>query len=133
MGKKAYDNGYIEACNLLGCIELNHSLQDAFNWFKIGAEAGDIWAIRNLANMYEKGEGCEKNINLCVDTYTKGANMGDPQSLYEFARVVFENMSLLPKENRKNAKQQATQAVKESALRGFEKAVKYCNDHKIKF
>lgn len=130
--KKAYDSGCIEACNLLGNIELNHSLQDAFNWFKIGADAGDIWAIRNLAKMYETGEGCERDINLCVETYTKGANMGDPQSLYEFARVVFANISLLPKENRKNAKQQATKAVKESASKGFDKAIEYCRDHKIK-
>ena len=50
---------------------------EAFMWFKLAAEGGDVRAIERLGWMYAAGEGVEKNfskgINLLKEAEAKGS------------------------------------------------------------
>ena len=70
----------------------------AFEWFKKAAERGEAEAQSHLGNLYENGQGVEKNENKAVEWYLKAANQGraDAQSnvgaAYYFGTGVSKNI-----------------------------------------
>ena len=50
---------------------------EAFEWFRKGAERGDITSRFYLGEMYEKGLGTEKNMDEAVKWYKLSAEKGD--------------------------------------------------------
>jgi TPR repeat protein len=45
-------------------------------YYRSSAEKGFAQAEFNLARMYEKGKGVEKNMKLALDYYQRAANQG---------------------------------------------------------
>lgn len=65
-------NGDAECMNVMGLfytkgILVEKSNKEAFAWFKLAAEYGFPNAARNLALMYAKGDGVEKNMSLAIE------------------------------------------------------------------
>jgi len=54
-----------------------HSIPKKFYWYTKAADNNDGSACSNLAIMYEKGEGCEKNIKKALELYKKSAKLGN--------------------------------------------------------
>ena len=82
----------------LRCLELlihlsnsnkdyNDTLQWALNLMKNYAESGNIEAINRLGNMYAKGLSVEKNIDVAICWYKKGADLGDGNCLKRLKEI----------------------------------------------
>lgn len=66
------ENGDAECMNVMGLfyrkgIFLEKNIKEAFTWFKLAAEYGFPEANRNLALMYARGHGVDKNISLSIE------------------------------------------------------------------
>ncbi len=66
-------NGDAECMNVMGLfytksILVEKNNKEAFTWFKLAAEYGFPNAIRNLALMYARGLGVERNMSLAIET-----------------------------------------------------------------
>lgn len=55
-------------------------------WIWLAAEAGDGWAMNNLATMVERGQGVEANPPEAFRLYKIAAEMGVPQAKQNLAR-----------------------------------------------
>ena len=55
-------------------------------WIWLAAEAGDGWAVNNLATMVERGQGVEANPPEAFRLYKIAAEMGVPQAKQNLAR-----------------------------------------------
>ena len=65
-------NGDAECMNVMGLfytkgILVEKSNKEAFTWFRLAAEYGFPNAIRNLALLYARGHGTEKNRSLAIE------------------------------------------------------------------
>ena len=49
-------------------------LQNAFDWFQQGAEAGDSSSMHNLGSCYYFGVGVEQNLQKATELYSKAAD-----------------------------------------------------------
>jgi hypothetical protein len=55
----------------------NHNLMEAFNFFELGANAGNADAINNLGRMYERGWGTPANWKKAAELYADAARKGN--------------------------------------------------------
>lgn len=95
------DNGDAECMNVIGLFYKNGILveksnKDAFAWFKLAAEYGFPNAVRNLALMYAKGDGVEKNKSLAIEIICKIKKCDTP--LYYLSLGEIEKISGCHKE-----------------------------------
>ncbi len=70
------ENGDAECMNVMGLFYTTGILvekcnEEAFAWFKLAAECGFSRAVRNLALMYARGCGVEKNRSLAIEIINK--------------------------------------------------------------
>lgn len=63
-------------------------LSEAQEFYKSAIALGNVQAINNLAVMYTEGVGVSKNYQIAKDLYVKGCELGDPNSLYNLARLL---------------------------------------------
>lgn len=66
------ENGDAGCMNVMGLfyrkgIFVEKNIKEAFTWFKLAAEYGFPEAIRNLALMYARGHGVDKNTSLAIE------------------------------------------------------------------
>ena len=54
-----------------------HNIYKKFYWYSKAAEKNHAAACNNLANMYERGEGCQKDIYKALELYKKSSDLGD--------------------------------------------------------
>lgn len=59
--------------------------QQAFKYMKQAAEAGDVKAMLQLADLLEAGTGTGKNCNRAFQWRKEAANLNDPDGMYETA------------------------------------------------
>lgn len=60
-------------------LEFNNPFYDpkkCVYWYSKACENGHAEACNNLANFYEKGEGCERNFTIALSLYEKSAKLG---------------------------------------------------------
>ncbi|KAF3985632.1 hypothetical protein FT662_05025 [Candidozyma haemuli var. vulneris] len=75
---------------------------EAFEWAKRAAAAGLAKAQFALANFYDKGIGCEKNLKEAQEWYTKAAENGETKALSRISnKDVAARAAKLAKKNRK--------------------------------
>lgn len=48
-----------------------------FYWYNKSVNNGYIFAFNNLADLYERGVGCSKNLNKALELYEAGMKRGD--------------------------------------------------------
>ncbi|MBN2695592.1 sel1 repeat family protein [bacterium] len=53
----------------------------SFNYYKSGAEKGDISSLRNLGELYLNGIGVQKDIKLAIEYFEKAAKENDTKSM----------------------------------------------------
>lgn len=95
------ENGDAECMNIMGLFHSKGILvkkcnEKAFVWFKLAAEYGFPNAVRNLALMYAKGDGVEKNISLATETISQIKECNSP--LYYLTLGEIEKISGCHKE-----------------------------------
>lgn len=78
----------------LGSIYLSKSLgyrnpNKAFNLFEKSMKLGHLKSMNNLALMYEKGEGVEKNIEKSLELYFKAIKLGNVDALNNLGHYYF--------------------------------------------
>ncbi len=54
-----------------------YNIYKKFHWYSKAAENSHAAACNSLANMYERGEGCTKDINKALELYKKSSDLGD--------------------------------------------------------
>lgn len=75
---KAMEGGDMKAPRHLGIYYRNKKdVEKAFEYFRIGAEKGDITSLYYLGEAYEKGTGVRKDIEKAIEYYKKSAARGD--------------------------------------------------------
>jgi len=93
-------------------------LEKANKWYAIGAERGDYYAQKRLAEKYAKGMGIPKDLEKTNYWYTKAAEQGDQSAQYELG-VNYANGSGIPKDLEK-----AKYWIAQAAEQGYEDAQK---------
>ena len=78
---KSAEYGHSPAMNKLGNLYSNGiiikaNLNEAFKWYKLGAEHNNVNSCFNLASCYEFGSGVTENMTLAFKWYKKAAEMG---------------------------------------------------------
>lgn len=79
-----------EDVSFWGMNNPNYNPKRCVFWFTKACDQNQAEACNNLANFYEKGEGCERDINKALELFKKSADLG-----YEIAK---ENYELLIKQ-----------------------------------
>ena len=69
--------------------------EDAFDKFKSLAERGNLQGMLNIANMYQAGEGVEKNPTLALEWYLKGSERGDPRAMFNVAQAYEQGLGVI--------------------------------------
>jgi TPR repeat protein len=81
--KKAAYQGKKEAFDQVGdlykndCVDDLKSYTDAMIWYKKAIENGNSKSYNSIASMYEYGNGVEKNDQIAIEWYKKGAELDD--------------------------------------------------------
>lgn len=89
------ENGDAECMDIMGLFHSKGILvkkcnEKAFGWFKLAAEYGFPNAVRNLALMYAKGDGVEKNMSLATEILSQIKECNSPLyylTLGEIAKI----------------------------------------------
>lgn len=68
---------HYDSMGILGDPNPFYNPKKMFYWYKKSADNEYIYAYNNLADLYERGEGCEKNIYEALETYKLGMIAGD--------------------------------------------------------
>lgn len=86
--KKAAYLGHIESqydyaqqfenISFLGVENPIYNPQKCIFWYTKACNKGHAEACNNLAIFYEKGEGCEKDLNMALKLYKQSAVLGSP-------------------------------------------------------
>lgn len=70
LGQQYEDIGYLGIPNPI------YNPKKCVYWYEKACRQNHAEAYNNLARLYEKGEGCEKNIKLAYKLYKKSAELG---------------------------------------------------------
>lgn len=85
---KAANLGNVKAQSNLGVIfDISNLYESAIYWYTKAAESKDVDAIFNLALMYYKGRGVNRDVTKAIDLYTQGAKLGHVRSQYNLAVI----------------------------------------------
>lgn len=80
-----------------GVADVPQSYTEAFKWFKISAEKGNCRAQYRLGEMYEKGQGLDKDPIAAFLWHRKAAEQGFPHSQLALA-IMYANGTGTPKD-----------------------------------
>jgi len=69
--------GHYEDMGLWGYPSPYHSIRKKLYWYTKAANNNHAAAHNNLADMYERGEGCKQDIKKALELYKKAAKLGD--------------------------------------------------------
>jgi TPR repeat protein len=72
LGQQYEDVGY------LGMPNPMYNAKKCVYWYNKACLEGHAEACNNLATFYEKGEGCEKDLNLALTLYKRSSDLGSP-------------------------------------------------------
>ncbi len=73
----AANQSHVPSQNRLGLLFLDEkNYEDAFHWFEIAAEAGNVFAQYNVGRCYMKGYGCETDNALAREWLEKALEQG---------------------------------------------------------
>ncbi len=75
-----------------GVIPVNYD--EAFKWYSIGAERGDSKALLFLGQMYEYGNGTQKNLETAMACYEKAYEEGNSDAASWIGGIYKENNNL---------------------------------------
>ncbi len=85
---QAANLGNVKAQSNLGIIfDISNLYESAIYWYTKAAESKDVDAIFNLALMYYKGRGVNRDVTKAIDLYTQGAKLGHVRSQYNLAVI----------------------------------------------
>jgi len=77
--RRAADGGHVASQVHLGMISAQaRDFEQSAKWFTKAAEAGDAEGMTNLAALYFRGLGVERNAVRALDWFAKAASQGDP-------------------------------------------------------
>ncbi len=77
--RRAAEGGHIASQVHLGMISAQvQKFELSVKWFRMAAEAGDADGMTNLAELYLRGLGLERNAAQALDWFAKAADQGDP-------------------------------------------------------
>jgi Sel1 repeat len=79
-------------------IGANHDLLEAFNFFELGANAGNNDAMNNLGRMYERGWGTPANWKKAAELYADAARKGNRLAQKNLERLSYA-MSIFNRES----------------------------------
>lgn len=71
---------------------MNDTIQDydeAFNLFQKAARLGSPEAFLRIGQMYQKGEGCQKDNKRALEYYKEGTKLGNNECWAEMARIFY--------------------------------------------
>ncbi|MBR2003066.1 MAG: sel1 repeat family protein, partial [Thermoguttaceae bacterium] len=114
---------WLGACYEYGCVE--QDINQAFEWYRKGAEAGDGAAMTGLGNCYYNGRGVERDYAEAFRWYQKGAEAGSGGAMsklglcYEHGNGVTKNLDEAERWYRKAI--ETDPAQKDFAERGLER------------
>ncbi|MEO6850774.1 MAG: tetratricopeptide repeat protein [Mucilaginibacter sp.] len=67
-----------ENISFLGVENPIYNPKKSIFWYTKACNSGHAEACNNLAHLYEKGEGCEKDLNISLKLYKQSAVLGSP-------------------------------------------------------
>jgi TPR repeat protein len=86
--KKAAEGGHAEAQNSLGSIyQVSEKYAKAIMWYEKAVIQNHALATNNLAYLYDLGLGVKQNRQKGFDLYTKAANLGWAESMWNIANM----------------------------------------------
>lgn len=68
---------HYEDMGVMGWPNPYHNIRKKFYWYTKAANNNHAAAYNNLADMYERGEGCTQNIPKALSLYKKAAELDD--------------------------------------------------------
>lgn len=68
---------HYEDFSILGNPNPFYNKKKRIYWYTKSAKNGNASAYNNLADLYERGDGCEKNLELALEYYKKSMDLGD--------------------------------------------------------
>ena len=68
---------HYEDMGVMGWPNPFENISKKFYWYTKAANNNHAAACNNLADMYERGEGCTQNIRKALELYKKSASLGD--------------------------------------------------------
>ena len=69
--------GHYEDMGFWGLQNPYHNIRKKFYWYTKAANNNHAAANNNLADMYERGEGCVQNIKKALGLYKRATELGD--------------------------------------------------------
>ena len=99
-------------------IGLKQNIVKARELYQKAADQGDINAQYNLAFMYQKGQGGEKQLDKARELYQKTADKGNIDAIYQLGTIYYEQLDLWKAENmfQKAARKGHKHAINKLAL-----------------
>ncbi|MFB2579186.1 tetratricopeptide repeat protein [Acinetobacter sp. c2-A9] len=103
---KAADNGHDPAQNELaynyekGQYGFKENINAAVKYYQFAVKQGNVYAMNNLAILYENGDGVEQNITEAVRLYEKSFESGNVISAYNLG-YLYQNNELVKKDYKK--------------------------------
>lgn len=74
-----------------GLFDISYNKNTAFQYYKLAAKVHSPYGTFKLAQCYEKGIGCEKNIQKSLLFYKCSAKLGCIQGLHTFGTILLQN------------------------------------------
>jgi TPR repeat protein len=91
---RAADGGHVASQVHLGMISAQaQDFEQSAKWFQKAAEAGDSEGMSNLAALYFRGLGVERNAALALDWFAKAAALGDPADQLQVGLIYIEGLA----------------------------------------
>ena len=89
--RKAAEAGYVPAQNRLAyLLNISEQNEEALEWYRKAAAAGDAEAEFNLAGMYAEGDGTAKDTLQAITLFTSSANQGYAPAIHVMAAAYEE-------------------------------------------
>lgn len=66
---------------------LEKDKKEKFDYYNKGAMEGNIFSMRMLAQCYQTGQGCVRNVNLAIEWLTHAANHGNALAIQELKQM----------------------------------------------
>lgn len=82
------DNGLAKLQGI-GCKQ---NIEEGKIWLEMAKKNGSVDAIFNLALIYEKGEGVQKDISKAVELYEEGASKGCKNALFKLGQIYSDGL-----------------------------------------
>jgi uncharacterized protein len=82
---------YFGFVNEYGLFKIPSNKQKAFQYYKLSAQMNSPFGTFKLAQCYEKGVGCNKNMSKAFSFYRCAAKLGSIQGLHTFGTILLQN------------------------------------------